>query len=61
MYESLAVFPNSSRFVITVNLGNDTVGIARDEIAAAIEHVGWDRIYALEREALHKHLWVNVD
>ncbi|KAI0065099.1 hypothetical protein BV25DRAFT_1822212 [Artomyces pyxidatus] len=47
-YESLNVFPNSTRFVVDVNLENDTIKFARDEIAAAIEHIGWDRIRALE-------------
>ena len=36
---------------MTVNLGNNTIGIARDEIQAAIKHIGWDRIRALERES----------
>ncbi|TFK50028.1 hypothetical protein OE88DRAFT_1632314 [Heliocybe sulcata] len=47
-YESLAVFPNSSKIVIDVNLGNNTVQFARDEIQAAVKYVGWDRIRALE-------------
>ena len=48
LYESLLVFPDTTKFVVTVNMGNDTISIARDEIAAAIEHIGWDRIRALE-------------
>ncbi|KAA1467457.1 hypothetical protein DENSPDRAFT_832510 [Dentipellis sp. KUC8613] len=48
LYESLNVFPNSSKFIVSVNLGNDTIKLARDEIAAAIQHLGWDRIRALE-------------
>ncbi|TFY71156.1 hypothetical protein EVG20_g1847 [Dentipellis fragilis] len=48
LYESLNVFPSSSKFIVSVNLGNDTIKLARDEIAAAIQHLGWDRIRALE-------------
>ncbi|KDQ57014.1 glycoside hydrolase family 79 protein [Jaapia argillacea MUCL 33604] len=47
-YESFAVFPNTSRYVIDVNLGNNTIQYARDEIQAAIDYIGWDKIYALE-------------
>ncbi|KAI0049736.1 glycoside hydrolase family 79 protein [Auriscalpium vulgare] len=47
-YESLNVFPNSTMFVINVNLGNETIKIARDELAAALEYIGWDRIRAFE-------------
>ena len=50
LYESLLVFPNSTKFVVTVNMGNDTISIARDEIAAAIQYIGWDRIRAIERK-----------
>ena len=31
-------------------MGNNTISIARDEIAAAIEYIGWDRIRAFECE-----------
>ena len=47
-YESLNVFPNSTKLIVDVNLGNDTIQIARDELAAGIQHVGWERIRALE-------------
>ncbi|CAL1716179.1 unnamed protein product [Somion occarium] len=47
-YESLEAFPDSSLIVVTVNLGNDTIQFARDEIQAAIEHIGWKRIRAFE-------------
>ncbi|KAI0784579.1 glycoside hydrolase superfamily [Abortiporus biennis] len=47
-YESLGIFPDSSLVVVDVNLGNNTVSFARDEIAAAIQYIGWDRIRALE-------------
>ena len=50
LYESLLVFPDTTKFVVTVNMGNDTISIARDEIAAAIENIGWDRIRAFERK-----------
>ena len=42
------MFPNSSQFVIDVNLGNNTIQFAHDEFAAAIQNVGWSRIRALE-------------
>lgn len=49
-YESLAVFPQTSRFIVDVNLGNSSVDIAQKEIEAAIKYIGWDRIYSLERK-----------
>ncbi|KAI0028990.1 hypothetical protein K488DRAFT_57383 [Vararia minispora EC-137] len=48
LYEFLNVFPNSTKFVASVNLGNATVSIARDEAAAWIEHISADRIRAFE-------------
>ncbi|KAI0690173.1 hypothetical protein BC835DRAFT_1417993 [Cytidiella melzeri] len=48
LYESLLVFPNSSQFVVTINMGNDTISIAQNEIAAAMQHIGMDRIRAFE-------------
>ncbi|KAI0259905.1 hypothetical protein BC834DRAFT_926115 [Gloeopeniophorella convolvens] len=48
LYESLNVFPNSSKFVVDLNMGNNTISIARDELAAGIQYIGWDRIRALE-------------
>ncbi|KZV68175.1 glycoside hydrolase family 79 protein [Peniophora sp. CONT] len=48
MYEALDVWPNSSKIVVSSNLGNNTISIARDELAAGIEHLGWDRIRSLE-------------
>ncbi|KAH8112653.1 hypothetical protein DFH11DRAFT_1784002 [Phellopilus nigrolimitatus] len=47
-YESLSIFPNTTRFVVNVNLGNNSVDIAQAEIEAAIKYLGWDRIYSLE-------------
>jgi len=47
-FESHAVFPNTTRFVVDVNLGNNSVDIARDQINASITHLGWDRIYSLQ-------------
>lgn len=49
LYEALNVWPNSSKIVVSSNLGNNTVSIARNELAAGIEHLGWDRIRSLER------------
>lgn len=51
-YESLGVFPESSPIVVTVNLGNNTIQLARDAIQAGIDHIGLDRIRAFEREYL---------
>lgn len=49
-FESLLAWPKSSLVVIDANLGNDTISIARDQFAAHIKAIGWDRIRALERE-----------
>ena len=46
------MFPNSTKFVVTVNMGNNTILLARDEIEAAIKYIGWDRIRAIERKYL---------
>ena len=34
--------------MIDLNLGNSSVEIAEHELQAAIQHVGWDRIYSIE-------------
>ncbi|TCD65236.1 hypothetical protein EIP91_002944 [Steccherinum ochraceum] len=47
-FESLDVFSDSSPIVVTVNLGNDTISIARDQLATHIKTIGWSRIRALE-------------
>lgn len=47
-FQSHHNFPNTSLFVVDANLGNNSVEIAQGEIIAAIEHLGWDRIYSLE-------------
>ncbi|THH33202.1 hypothetical protein EUX98_g989 [Antrodiella citrinella] len=47
-FESLDVFPNSSQIVVTVNLANDTIDIARDQLAVHTKTIGWNRIRALE-------------
>ncbi|EIM91232.1 uncharacterized protein STEHIDRAFT_48573 [Stereum hirsutum FP-91666 SS1] len=47
-YKYLSVFPNTTKFVLSVNLGNDTISIARNQLAAGIENIGWDRLRALE-------------
>jgi len=49
-FESLNVFPSTSKFVASVNLGNNSLSIARDQVAAAIKFIGLDRIRAFERE-----------
>ncbi|KAI5117369.1 hypothetical protein M0805_004359 [Coniferiporia weirii] len=47
-YDALSIFPETSRFIVDVNLGNNSVDIAQAEIVAAIKYLGWDRIYSLE-------------
>ncbi|KIJ37551.1 glycoside hydrolase family 79 protein, partial [Sphaerobolus stellatus SS14] len=47
-FQSHAVFPNSTRFIVDVNLGNNSINIAHDQIQASIAHLGWNRIYALQ-------------
>ena len=51
-YNLLLLFPSSSRFVIDVNLGNNSVDIAQEQIAAAIKYLGWERIYSLQRKQM---------
>lgn len=48
LYESLAVFPETSLFTVDVNLGNNSIEIAQHELQAAIQIIGWDRISALQ-------------
>ncbi|KAF8760713.1 Glycosyl hydrolase family 79 C-terminal beta domain [Rhizoctonia solani] len=47
-FESYLVFPNTSRFILDVNLGNDSVTIAQNQIEAGIKYLGWDRIFAIQ-------------
>ncbi|KAF8588092.1 glycoside hydrolase family 79 protein [Ramaria rubella] len=47
-FESYAIFPESTRFIVDVNLGNNSIDIAQTEIQAAIDNLGWDRIYSIE-------------
>ncbi|KAF8680486.1 Glycosyl hydrolase family 79 C-terminal beta domain [Rhizoctonia solani] len=47
-FESYLVFPNTSRFILDVNLGNDSVAIAQNQIEAGIKYLGWDRIFAIQ-------------
>ncbi|CAE6523860.1 unnamed protein product [Rhizoctonia solani] len=47
-FESYLVFPNTSRFILDVNLGNDSVAIAQSQIEAGIKYLGWDRISAIQ-------------
>ncbi|EJD40230.1 hypothetical protein AURDEDRAFT_91104 [Auricularia subglabra TFB-10046 SS5] len=69
-FEALNVFPNSSRITWSVNLGNNTVGFAQAGVKAAVEHIGWKRLFALElgNEADHyswgttrPHTWASAD
>ncbi|THH15700.1 hypothetical protein EW146_g4813 [Bondarzewia mesenterica] len=48
LFQSYSVFPNSSKIIASVNLGNNNVSIARDELSAAIKYLGCDRIRAVE-------------
>ncbi|KAH7102030.1 hypothetical protein BKA62DRAFT_617976 [Auriculariales sp. MPI-PUGE-AT-0066] len=47
-FEGLDVFGNSSRITFSVNLGNNTIGFAQAGAKAAVEKIGWKRLYALE-------------
>ncbi|CAE6455633.1 unnamed protein product [Rhizoctonia solani] len=47
-FESYLVFPETSRFILDVNLGNDSVTIAQNQIEAGIKYLGWDRIFAIQ-------------
>ena len=49
-FESHAVFPETTRVVVDVNLGNNSVDIAHDQIKASIAHLGWNKIYSLQRK-----------
>lgn len=49
-YESLAVFPETTRIIVDTNLANSSVDIAQHEIQAAIQYIGWDRIYSIQRK-----------
>ena len=46
------VFPNSTKIIVDVNLGNNTIEIAREELLAAFKFIGWDKIRALECKSL---------
>ncbi|CAE6425869.1 unnamed protein product [Rhizoctonia solani] len=47
-FESYLVFPKTSRFILDVNLGNDSLAIAQGQIEAGIKYLGWDRIFAIQ-------------
>jgi hypothetical protein len=47
-FESYLVFPNTSRFILDVNLGNNSVAIAQNQIEAGFKYLGKDRIFAIQ-------------
>ncbi|EUC53696.1 glycoside hydrolase family 79 protein [Rhizoctonia solani AG-3 Rhs1AP] len=47
-FESYLVFPKTSRFILDVNLGNDSITIAQNQIEAGIKYLGWDRIFSIQ-------------
>ena len=59
-FESFVVFPRSSRFIVDVNLGNNTIDIAENQIRAAIEHLGWERIFSLQCNSWFFPSFVNL-
>ncbi|KAG8712198.1 hypothetical protein FRC08_014902, partial [Ceratobasidium sp. 394] len=46
-FESYGVFPDTSRFILNVNLKNDSVKIAQREIEAGIKYLGEERVYSI--------------
>ncbi|KAG8773778.1 hypothetical protein FRC12_002319 [Ceratobasidium sp. 428] len=47
-FESYLIFPNTSRFILDVNLGNDSIAIAQKQIEAGFKYLGKDRIYSIQ-------------
>lgn len=47
-FESYLIFPNTSRFILDVNLGNDSVAIAQQQIEAGFKYLGKDRIFSIQ-------------
>ncbi|KAG8773777.1 hypothetical protein FRC12_002318 [Ceratobasidium sp. 428] len=47
-FESYLIFPSTSRFILDVNLGNDSVAIAQKQIEAGFKYLGKDRIYSIQ-------------
>lgn len=47
-FESYLIFPDTSRFILDVNLGNNSIAIAQNQIEAGIKYLGWDRIFAIQ-------------
>ncbi|KAG8678207.1 hypothetical protein FRC08_017973, partial [Ceratobasidium sp. 394] len=47
-FESYLIFPNTSRFILDVNLGNNSIAIAQHQIEAGFKYLGKDRIYSIQ-------------
>ncbi|CEL61683.1 hypothetical protein RSOLAG1IB_04433 [Rhizoctonia solani AG-1 IB] len=47
-FKSFSNFAPSTKFTVTLNLGNDTLGIAHDQVKAAYRYLKPDQIWALE-------------
>ncbi|EJD07106.1 uncharacterized protein FOMMEDRAFT_77371 [Fomitiporia mediterranea MF3/22] len=47
-FNLLKMFPDSSRFIVDTNLGNNSVDIAQHQVEAAVKYLGWDRIYTIQ-------------
>ncbi|KAG9128365.1 hypothetical protein FRC07_000039 [Ceratobasidium sp. 392] len=47
-FESYRIFPDTSRFILNVNLKNDSVKIAQNEIKAAFKYLDKGRIYSIQ-------------
>ncbi|KAG9088534.1 hypothetical protein FRC06_001979 [Ceratobasidium sp. 370] len=47
-YKSFSNFASSTKFTVTLNLGNDSLNIARDQAQAAYKYLDHDKIWAFE-------------
>ncbi|KAG8682082.1 hypothetical protein FRC08_015200, partial [Ceratobasidium sp. 394] len=47
-FESYLIFPKTSRFILDVNLGNESIAIAENQIKAGLKYLGKDRIYSIQ-------------
>ncbi|KAG8706435.1 hypothetical protein FRC08_001074 [Ceratobasidium sp. 394] len=47
-YKSFSNFAPSTKFTVTLNLGNDSLDIARDQARAAYKYLNHDKIWAFE-------------
>ncbi|KAG9102595.1 hypothetical protein FRC06_001675 [Ceratobasidium sp. 370] len=56
-FESYLIFPNTSRFILDVNLGNNSIAIAQNQIEAGFKYLGKDRIYSIQLGNEPDHYW----